>query len=110
MSTNNEPKEILKKLSKLILTLPNTKEIVRKNWITFQISAMKNFCAIKIKKDCLHVDIKIPDYSKFEDHSNISYDIMSTQTWTFDRRIELYNTSQIDNTFDIIRQAYEMMK
>ncbi len=108
--SNTDHKEILEKLSRLILTLPNTKEVVRKNWITYQISKMKNFCAIKIKKDHLEVDLKIMDYSKFKDSENISYDIISTQTWTFDRRIEQYNVEQIDKTFDLIRQAYELIK
>jgi len=109
-NANGSPKEILEKLSKLILALPNTKEVIRKNWIIYQISKMKNFCAIKIKKDHLEVDLKILDYSKFKDSENVSFDIMSTQTWTFDRRIELYNTEQIDQTFEIIKQAYDMIK
>lgn len=107
---NDDTKEILEKLSKLILTLPDTKEIVRKNWITYQISTMKNFCAIKIKKDYIQIDLKIPDYSKFKDPENISFDIMSTQTWTFDRRIELYKAEEIDKTFGLIMQAYELVK
>ncbi len=109
-NANDGPKEILEKLSKLILTLPNTKEVIRKNWVTYQISKMKNFCAIKIKKDYLEVDLKILDYTKFNDTENISFDIISTQTWTFDRRIELYKEEHIDKAFDLIRQAYELIK
>lgn len=109
-STKDESKKILEKLSKLILSLPNTKEVVRKNWITFQTSAMKNFCAIKIRKDYLQVDLKIMDYTKFKDSENISFDIISTQAWTFDRRIEIYNMEQINKAFDLIRQAYELIK
>lgn len=110
LNTKDNTKNILEKLSKLILTLPNTKEVVRKNWITYQISKMKNFCAIKIKKDCLQVDLKIMDHTRFKDSESISFDIMSTQTWTFDRRVELYNIEQIEKTFDLIKQAYELIE
>lgn len=108
-STNDDTKEILEKLSKLILMLPNTKEIVRKNWITYQISKMKNFCAIKIKKDYIQVDLKIMDYTKFKDPEQISFDIISTQTWTFDRRIELYDIDQVDKAFELVKRAYELI-
>lgn len=109
-NTNVGTKGMLDRLSKLILTLPNTKEIVRKNWITYQISKMKNFCAIKVKKDYLQIDLKIMDYTKFTDPYNISFDIISTQTWTFDRRIELYNIEYIDKVFDLIKRSYELIK
>ncbi len=108
-STKADTKDMLEKLSRLILTLPKTKEIVRKNWITYQISKMKNFCAIKIKKDYIQVDLKIMDYTKFKDLEQISFDIISTQTWTFDRRIELYNIEQIDKAFELIKRAYELI-
>lgn len=107
---SDQIKEIFEKLRLKILSLPNIKEVVRKNWITYQISAMKNFCAIKIKKDILQVDLKILDYSKFKDSTNLSYDIESTQAWTFDRRIELSNIRQIDDAFNLIIQSYEFIK
>jgi len=107
--TNKEDRllELLDGLGGLIKSLPEVKEVTRKSWITYQISAMKNFCAIKIKKDYLQIDLKIKEIN---DPKNTSFNIDPTQAWTFNRRIELYNTNEVYNAFEIIKQAYEQMK
>lgn len=108
-STTKEFKEISGKLSNKILTLPNVKEIIRKSgWITYQISAMKNFCAIIVRKDYLQIDLKV-DENNFNDPNNLSSKIKPTQAWTFNRRIKMYDDKQFDDIFKLVRQAYEVM-
>lgn len=107
-SITKELKEIFDKLRDNILALPEAKEKVRKGWITYQISAMKNFCAIIVRKNYLQIDLKV-DKSNFNDPNNLSFGIKPTQAWTFNRRVEMYNDKQFDGIFKLVMQAYNVM-
>lgn len=97
-------REIFEALRKSILEIPEVKEIIRKNWITYQSSPMKNFCAIKFKNNCLQVDLKMGK-EKVDDPEQFSWEIEPTQAWTFNRRMELNDIGQIDTAFSLILQA-----
>jgi predicted transport protein len=107
-SATKELKEMFDKLRSNILARLEVKEKVRKGWITYQISAMKNFCAIMIRKDYLQIDLKV-DKSDFNDPNNLSFEIKPTQAWTFNRRIEMYDGKQFDGIFKLVMQAYNIM-
>ncbi len=107
-STTKESKETFDKLRHKILSLSEVKEKVRRGWITYQISAMKNFCAIIIRKNYLQIDLKV-DKSNFNDPDDLSFEIKPTQAWTFNRRIEMYDDKQFDDIFNLVRQTYEVM-
>ena len=107
-STTKELKEIFDKLRGNILALPGVKEKVRKGWVTYQISAMKNFCAIIVRKDYLQIDLKIGK-SNFNDPNNSSFKIKPTHAWTFDRRVEMRDDKQFDGIFKLVMQAYNFM-
>lgn len=109
LDTEDELRKLFEKLSQCILSLPGVNEIVRKSWITYQLSKMKNFCAVKIKSNCLQIDLKV-DENKFKDSAQLSWKIKPTQTWTFNRRLELRSVTEIDRAFELIQQAYEFMK
>ncbi len=107
-SITKELKEMFDKLRDNILFLPEVKEKVRKGWITYQISAMKNFCAIIVRKDYLQIDLKV-DKSNFSDPNNLSFKIKPTQAWTFNRRIEIRDDKQFDGILKLVMQAYKVM-
>lgn len=107
-NTTKELKEIFGKLRNNILVLFEAKEKIRKSWVTYQISAMKNFCAIMVRKNYLQIDLKV-DKSNFSDPNNLSFEIKPTQAWTFNRRIKMFDDKQFDDTFNLVRQAYEVM-
>lgn len=107
-STTKELKEMLNNFRDKILALSGVKEKVRKGWVTYQISAMKNFCAIIVRKDYLQIDLKV-DKSNFYDPNNLSFEIKPTQAWTFNRRIEMYDDKQFDGMFKLVMQAYNVI-
>lgn len=107
--SKDELRELFEKFSQRILASSGVKEVVRKGWITYQLSQMKNFCAVKIKSNYLEVDLKA-DIACFKDPLQFSREIKPTQAWTFNRRLELRSMTEIDKAFELIQQAYEFMK
>ena len=95
-------------LRRRILADLGVEPVVRKKWITFQVAAMKNFCAVKVLSDCLQVDLKVGD--GFEDPRDVSERIARTQVWTFDRRVRIRNRADLDAARDLIRQAFDSQK
>lgn len=83
------------------------REVVRKSWITYQLSPMKNFCAVKVLADCVQVDLKLePGY---RDPLGVSEHLAPTQAWKFNRRIRIRSPGDIDAAVDLIAQAYESL-
>jgi len=110
LNTSDKLHELFKELSQRICCLPDVEEVVRKNWITYQTSALKNFCIVKFTKGYLQIDFK--DYKdQIKDTTGFSWKIKATQASTFHRRLELRNATQMDIALELITQAYnEMMK
>lgn len=108
LDTEDKIKKTFEKVSQRILSLPGVKEIVRKGWITYQLSPMKNFCAVKITSNCLQIDLKV-DKDRLKDPAQISLEIIPTQAWTFNRRLELSSITEIDGVFELIKQSYEFI-
>lgn len=109
-NTSDELHELFKEFRQRICSLPDVEEVVRKNWITYQTSALKNFCIVKFTKGYLQIDFK--DYKdQIKDPAGFSWKIKATQASTFHRRLELRNDTEMDTAFKLIKQAYnEMMK
>ena len=59
-----------------------------------------------MKKGFLQVDIKV-DKNKFKDPHNLSREIERTTQQAFDRRIKISNSKQLNDVFNLVRQAYE---
>ena len=98
--------EMLNNLSDKILSLPDVKQVNRKGWTTYQISAGKNFCIIFVKKDHLQIDLKV-DENSFNDPENLSYEIEWTTAQAFNRRIKMYDDKQESGIFNLIKQSYQ---
>jgi len=90
-------------------TLPGVKEVVRRTWITYQLSPLKNFCAVKVLTTSLQVDLKLPA-ACVTDAAGVSSTIKPTQAWNFDRRIEVTLAGEIEAAWTLVRQAYLLMK
>src|SRR5574338_881164 len=103
--TNSGLKDVYSTLSKQICSLPNVKEISRKNWITYQTSPLKNFCTVKVLPDSLEVNIKCDD--SFMDEKGITKKIKRTPAWTFDRVFTVKSQKNIEDAMHLIRQAYQ---
>lgn len=103
--TNSGLKDVFSALSKQICSLPNVKEISRKNWITYQTSPLKNFCTVKVLPDCLEVNIKCDD--SFMDEKGITKKIKRTPAWTFDRVFTVKSQKNIEDAMHLISQAYQ---
>lgn len=80
------------------------KELFRKSWVTYQLSAMKNFCAVKVLADSLQVDLKI-DERAFSDPSGMSEPLVPTQAWTFNRRLRIRSRADVDRAIPLVAQA-----
>lgn len=85
------------------------REVFRKTWVTYQLSPMKNFCAVKILADCLQVDLKVDDLT-FEDPLTMSERLEPTQSWTFNRRVRIRSAADIEATIDLVAQAHRFLK
>lgn len=103
--TDSGLKGVFSALSKEVCSLPNVKEISRKNWITYQTSPLKNFCAVKVLPDCLEVHIKCNN--SFMDEKHITKKIKRTPSWTFDRVFTVRSQKNIEDAMHLIRQAYQ---
>lgn|SRR5512133_46990 len=95
-------------LSGRILREVGGREVFRKSWVTYQISAMKNFCAVKLLADCLQVDLKV-DERTFSDPSRISEPVVPTQAWTFNRRLRIRDEADIDGAIPLVAQAHRFL-
>lgn len=104
--TGADPKlrELQADLGRRILTEVGGKEVVRRSWITYQLSPMKNFCAVRVLTDCLQVDLKVG--KTFEDPGGVSEKLARTQAWTFDRRLRIKTRAEIDAAIPLIAQAF----
>lgn len=109
LDNEDKMRKVFEKFSERILSLPGVKEIVRKSWITYQLSPMKNFCAVRITRNCLQIDLKV-DKTQLKDPAQISLEIIPTQAWTFNRRLQLSGINEIGEAFELIKQAYECIK
>lgn len=103
-ATDPELRELQTELCRRILAEVGGREVVRKGWITYQISPMKNFCAVKILADCLQVDLKVN--KTFRDPAGVSEKLERTQTWTFDRRLRIRVQADLDAAIPLIAQAF----
>jgi len=99
-------KHLFDKLSECICCLPNVKEVCRKKWITYQISALKNFCTVKVLKDALEIHMKV-NKNKFIDEKNITKNVERTPAWTFDKCFTINSQEDVDYAIVLIEQAYQ---
>lgn len=103
---DNNSKMIFNDLSKKICCIaPSIKEVHRKNWTTYQISKLGNFCTIKFPKGCIEVHMKV-DKNTFTDKKKITKDIERTPAWTFDKVFTIESQKDIDYAISLINQAY----
>lgn len=82
------------------------KEVHRKKWTTYQLSALKNFCTVKILNDSLEVNLKMDD-SIFKDRKGIARSIDRTPAWTFDKVLNVSSEKEIADAIPLIEQAYK---
>jgi predicted GIY-YIG superfamily endonuclease len=94
-------------LSRRILGQVGGKEVIRKSWITYQISPMKNFCAVKVLADSLQVDLKVDQ--TFSDPAGVTERLERTQVWTFDRRLRVRTLPDLEAAMPFIWQAFRAM-
>ena len=104
-----EPKlrELQAELARRIGAL-GAKEVIRKSWITYQISPMKNFCAVKVLADCLQVDLKVD--KNFRDPAGVCEKLARTQVWTFDRRLRIRTAADLDAAIPFIARAFRAVR
>lgn len=96
------------RLSKRILDEIGGKEVFRKSWVTYQLSAMRNFCAVRLLADCLQVDLKA-DERTFVDPSRISEPLLPSQAWTFNRRLRIRSETDVDDAIPLVAQAHQSL-
>jgi len=105
--TTDNIKEVFSKLSEQICCIsPEVKEVHRKKWTTYQLSALKNFCTVKVQKDHLEISLKM-DESYFKDKKGIAKSIDRTPAWTFDKVLHLSSEEEINYAVTLIKQAHE---
>ena len=103
-------KEVFMGLGKRICRIADNidEKHTKSGYTTYQISKLKNFCAIKFPKGCLEVHIKV-NKDKFIDTKKITKDTPRTVNWTFDKVFILKSQSEIDYAISLISQAYKCM-
>ncbi|MFA5796432.1 MAG: DUF5655 domain-containing protein [Candidatus Woesearchaeota archaeon] len=101
-------KEVLRELGKKVCCIAdNIKEKHPKSgYTTYQISKLKNFCAIKFPKGKLEIYLKV-DNNTFTDKKKITEDIKRTPSWTFDKVFTIRSQKDIDYAISLIEQAYQ---
>ncbi len=105
---DEEYKQIFEELRKKICALsPEIKEVHRKNWTTYQISKLGNFCTIKFPTGKLEIYLKAN--KDFKDNKKITKDIKRTPAWTFDKMYTIKSQKDIDYAISLIEQAYQCM-
>lgn len=70
------------------------------------LSALKNFCTVKILNDSLEVNLKMDD-SIFKDRKGIARSIDRTPAWTFDKVLNVSSEKEIADAIPLIEQAYK---
>lgn len=103
-ATDPKLRELQAELGRRILAEVGGKQVFRKSWITYQLSPMKNFCAVKPLAECLQVDLKVD--KTFQDPGGVSEKLARTQAWTFDRRLRIKTRADIDTAISLIAQAF----
>ena len=105
--TSSDIKDVFLKLGKEICCIaPEVKEVHRKKWTTYQLSALKNFCTVKILNDSLEVNLKMEE-SIFNDKKGIAKSIERTPAWTFDKVLNISSEREIEDAILLIEQAYK---
>ncbi|MEK6936072.1 MAG: DUF5655 domain-containing protein [Nanoarchaeota archaeon] len=100
-------KEIFMELGKRICCIADNikEEHPKSGYTTYQISKLKNFCAIKFPKGCLEIYLKAN--KNFKDDKKITKDIKRTPAWTFDKKFTIKSYNDIDYAISLIEQAYQ---
>ncbi len=100
-------RELYGELRRRILAEVGGKEVIRRSWMTYQVSPMQNFCAVKVLAHCLQVDLKVD--KTFRDQAGLTEKLARTQTWTFDRRMRIRTQADIADAIPLIAQAFRAM-
>ncbi|HJY64601.1 MAG TPA: DUF5655 domain-containing protein [Ignavibacteria bacterium] len=100
-------KEVFRECGKRICCIAdNIKEVHPKSgYTTYQISKLKNFCAIKFPKGYLEVHLKV-NKDIFNDPKKVTHDIKRTPNWTFDKVFAIKSKEEIDYAVALIKQSY----
>jgi predicted GIY-YIG superfamily endonuclease len=85
------------------------KEVVRKDRVTYQVSALKNIFFVRFMSKYLRVDLKDPE-NLIEDTSGFSIPIIPTQSDIFHRRFQLKEDADIEPAMNILSQALDNLK
>ncbi len=101
-----ELRELQRELGRRIVEEIGGREVFRKSWVTYQLSAMKNFCAVKLLSDSLQVDLKMGD--EIRDPLGLSEHLEPTQAWTFNRRIRIRTAEELPGALALIAQAHRL--
>lgn len=104
---NNNIRTTLEELRKRIIDIPSIIEIIEDRNIIYR-SAGERFCVIKIRKDYLEIDFRSDKLT--EDPIEFSWKIKPTGNSKFNRRMQLKNNNNINLAFELIFQAYNMVK
>ncbi len=105
--TTDDIKNVFLKLGEKICCIaPEVKEVHRKKWTTYQLSALKNFCTVKVLNDSLEINLKM-DESIYSDKKGIAKSIKRTTAWTFDKVLNISSEKEIDYAVTLVEQAYK---
>jgi predicted transport protein len=108
-NTSDDIKDVFLKLGEKICCIsPEVKEVHRKKWTTYQLSALKNFCTVKILDDTLEINLKM-DESVFDDKKGVAKSIKRTPAWTFDKVLKVSSEKEIDYAVKLVEQAYKSL-
>jgi len=106
---SDDLKHVFHTLSKMICCIsPDIKEVHRKKWTTYQLSALKNFCTVKVLTDTLEISLKM-DETIFSDKKGITRDIQRTPAWTFDKVLNIGSREEIEDAIVMVKQAHESL-
>lgn len=108
-ASDNLRNVFLKLGEKICCISPEVKEVSRQKWITYQLSALKNFCAVKVLDDSLEISLKM-DESIYSDKKGIAKSRQRTSAWTFDKVLNISSESEIDYAVTLVEQAYKTVK
>ncbi|MFV1977106.1 MAG: DUF5655 domain-containing protein [Candidatus Scalindua sp.] len=106
-NTSDDLRKVFLKLGEKICCIaPEVKEVHRKKWTTYQLSALKNFCTVKVLNDSLEISLKM-DESIYSDEKGIAKSIKRTPAWTFDKVLNIGSDKEIDYAVTLVEQAYK---
>ena len=106
-NTTDDIKDVFLKLGEEICCIaPEVKEVHRKKWTTYQLSALKNFCVVKVLNDTLEIHLKM-DESIYKDKKGLAKSINRTPAWTFDKILNISSKHEINDAMILIEQAYK---